>query len=120
RAAELEQRSAEHENASRFAEALPPAEELWQLRRRAQGDDHWETGDARRRVELLRRGAALPPEARADFLAALRLPDEAAALRRPGSFARAEQVHRQVLDLRRRAVGAKYLGTAMAYNNLAL
>src|SRR2546423_211990 len=76
RAGELDQGAGEHKTAGGFAEAPPPAEELWQLRRRVQGEDHWQTADARRRVELLRRGAALPPEARADFIAALRLPDE--------------------------------------------
>jgi hypothetical protein len=48
--------------AAKFAEAAEPAEKLLDLRRRVQGQSHWQTVDAARRLETLRLVVRLPDE----------------------------------------------------------
>src|SRR5262249_27984002 len=56
----LEKRIEELSLAGKFLEAAVPAEELLALRKRVQGEDHWEAADAARQVQTLRQAARLP------------------------------------------------------------
>ena len=64
RVAQLEQQIAQLRRAGLFAEAIAPAREVAEIRTRLQGGDHWQTADARRAVDDLRRIATLPEEGR--------------------------------------------------------
>jgi hypothetical protein len=56
----LDKQIAELWAAGKFAVAVTPAEQLRDLRRRVQGDKHWQADDAARLAEMLRQAAALP------------------------------------------------------------
>src|SRR4051812_20209036 len=64
RVAKLEQQIAQLQREGQFANAVEPAREVAEIRARLQGDDHWQTADARRTVHDLRTFAALPGEGR--------------------------------------------------------
>src|SRR6516165_117751 len=51
-------------SASQFAEAVEPARKVLATCQKALGPDHWQTADARRKVETLETIAALPEEGR--------------------------------------------------------
>src|SRR5262245_22708699 len=55
--------------AAKFAEAVTAAEELHQLRRRAQGTDHWEATTARWNAEAYRRASTQPPAKQQEYAA---------------------------------------------------
>jgi tetratricopeptide (TPR) repeat protein len=120
KAAELDRQVAALEAAGKFAEALKPAEELLALRRRGQGDDHWQTHMARVDVDTLRQTLALPPEQQRHLPDMLRQADRAAALYTSGHFAEAEPLFRRALAVREEYLGPRHPGTAVAYSNLAL
>src|SRR5262249_22915778 len=71
----------------KFAEAMAPAEELLALRKRVQGEGHWEAADAARLVQALRQAAALSAEKRAALVEATGLPAKAEELTRRGRYA---------------------------------
>jgi hypothetical protein len=77
RAAELEKKIAELEEAGQYAEAFQVAEELQSLRRRVHGADQHEAVSVKWQTGSLRKVAALPAEHRADWRAALRSESEA-------------------------------------------
>jgi hypothetical protein len=59
-AAALDKRIAELTKDDMYAEAVKAAEELAALRAKVQGEDHWQTHDARLRVSTLKRVETLP------------------------------------------------------------
>jgi CHAT domain-containing protein/tetratricopeptide (TPR) repeat protein len=119
RARALETQIRELWAAGNFAEAVDPAQEAADLRRRAQGADHWEAADAVRQVEILRRAAALPAEARAALAEAPGLARDAAGLLGRRKYAEAEPLLRKRLEAYERALGAGHPATAQGYNDLA-
>src|SRR4051812_8955536 len=67
RAKELHARSVELSRAGKFAEAQGPVREILDLYTRVLGEDHSETGDARRELETLKKLGALPEADRAEY-----------------------------------------------------
>src|SRR5579871_1823304 len=67
KAGTLKKRVDELWGAGKFAEAAEPAEELLALRRRVQGQGHWEAADAARLLDTLKRAADLPDPKRASL-----------------------------------------------------
>jgi tetratricopeptide (TPR) repeat protein len=106
--------------AGQFAEAVGPAEEALALRRRVQGDDHWQTANARLLLQAAKEMAALPADARADLQEANRLSGQADALSRQGRPAEAEPLLREALAIDLRVRGEDQRATAQGCNNLAL
>jgi tetratricopeptide (TPR) repeat protein len=105
--------------AGKFAEAGTPAQELLTLRKRAQGDKHWEVSDAARQVETLRKAAALPDPKRAALVEAPATHARAVELNRRGKYPQAEPLFRQALAAFEEVLGPKHPHTAQSYNNLA-
>jgi tetratricopeptide (TPR) repeat protein len=107
------------EKADRFAEAVAPAGEILAIRRRAQGDDHWETIDARIKEQTCARMAGLPRQDLSDLAAAYRYSEEAIPLDDAGRYAEAERLYRDHVAIYRRVLGEDHPYTAEGYNNLA-
>jgi CHAT domain-containing protein/tetratricopeptide (TPR) repeat protein len=114
RAKELHAKSVELARAGKFAEAQGPVREILELYTRALGEDHFETGDARREVETLKKLAALPEADRAEYVKTYALSDEVKELQKRGRFEEALRPARQVLDTYRRLLGPDWSSVAVA------
>jgi CHAT domain-containing protein/Tfp pilus assembly protein PilF len=104
--------------AGKFAEAAAPAAELLELRRRAQGEGHWQTADAGRELERLKYLAAQPAAVRERAVAANRRNQEAIRAGQRGDLAAAAALFRQALADQRAALGEDHHDTAGFLNNL--
>jgi tetratricopeptide (TPR) repeat protein len=120
RAADLEKQIAALSVAGKFAAARSAAEQVVRLRARVQGASHWQTGDARRRVEVLAKVARAQAERRKAFAALAELEEQARRLWQQAQHARAEPLYRQALATRLQLLGEEHPDTATSYNNLAL
>jgi tetratricopeptide (TPR) repeat protein len=120
KAAVLDKRIDELWAAGKFAEAAAPAEELLALRRRVQGEGHWEVADADRRVQTLRQAARLPATQQKILAQAPRTTAKAEELYAQGKYPQAEPLFRQALAVCEEALGPKHPDTAGNYNDLAL
>jgi CHAT domain-containing protein/tetratricopeptide (TPR) repeat protein len=105
--------------AGKFAEALGPAEELLALRRRRQGEGHWQAADSAREVETLRKAAGLPADRRAALAEAPALLARGSALTAAGKHAEAEPLLRKGTAALEAALGPNDPVTAAGYNALA-
>jgi tetratricopeptide (TPR) repeat protein len=120
KAKELEKRVGALQEAGKFEEALPLAQELAELRGRVQGTDHWQAIDARQTVEGLRRVLRLDQQSRATYKASFALDRQADALANKGQQREALPLREKVLAARRQALGEDHPDTAQAYNDLAI
>jgi hypothetical protein len=120
KAAALEQRIEELEVAGNFAEAVPPAEAVLALRQRGQGDAHWQTADAARKLGELNLAASLPEAQQQRLGEAVRGNNQAVNLHACGKYADAEPLFRTVRAFREEVLGPKHLATAASCNNLAV
>jgi tetratricopeptide (TPR) repeat protein len=116
----LEKETDEFYQAGKFTEAQAPASKALEIRRRFQGEQHWQTGDARRLLEVLKQIAALPADARAELARTLVLAREAARVEEQGRYAEGTPLRRQVLEIYRRHLGADHLETATGMEDLAV
>jgi tetratricopeptide (TPR) repeat protein len=116
----LGKRIGERWAAGQFAEAVAPAEELRDLRRRVQGKDHWEASNDARLVETLRQAAALPAPKRVALTEVPATNTKADELDQRGQYAQAEPLRRKALAAREEALGPRHPDTAGSYNGLAL
>jgi tetratricopeptide (TPR) repeat protein len=119
KAAALDKQIDELWAAGKFAEAVAPAEEVQALRRRVQGEGHWQAADADRKVQTLRRAAALPAEKRAALAEAPGLMAKADERQARAQHAEAEQLYRKGLALFEEVLGPRHPLTARGYNDLA-
>jgi tetratricopeptide (TPR) repeat protein len=119
RAAALDKQVYELCVAGKFAEAVAPAEELRDLRRRLQGDKHWQVADAAEFVETLRQAAALPARKRAALAENPGTIAKAAELNQRGRYAEAEALYRRALAVWEEVLGPRHRATAVSCNNLA-
>jgi tetratricopeptide (TPR) repeat protein len=119
KAAALEKRINELWAAGKLAEAVVTAQEAAELRRRAQGADHWAAAEAACRVETLRRLAELTAEKRAALADASGLARRAAELFSRGKYAEAEPLLRKVVAAYEAALGPDHPETARTYYLLA-
>jgi Flp pilus assembly protein TadD len=119
KAAVLDKRIDELWAASKYAEAAAPAEELLALRRRVQGEGHWEVADADRRVQTLRQAARLPATQQKILAEVLLSAAKAEELHAQAKYTQAEPLYRKVLAVREEVLGPKHPHTASSYNNLA-
>jgi CHAT domain-containing protein/tetratricopeptide (TPR) repeat protein len=120
RAAALERQVKELWAAGKFAEAAGPAREVADLRRRAQGGDHWEARDADRNLETLRQADALPDDRRAALAEAPDTAAKAEQLTDRGKHGEAEPLYRRALAAFEKVLGPKHPLTATSYDNLAM
>jgi tetratricopeptide (TPR) repeat protein len=110
----------ELERQGRFAEAMTPAREVLAIRRRAQGEGHWETISARIEGRARERIAGQPRADQSELAAVLRQQDETESLRRQGRHAEAEPLLRRMLAVRRRILGEDHPQTAESRDQLAV
>jgi tetratricopeptide (TPR) repeat protein len=115
----LEREIAELERAGKFAEAQEPARKIQEIRTRVQGADHWQTADAERMVQTLKRITSSSFEVRADFALAHRLLAESVKLMQQARYAEAEQLYRNILSIYQKVLGEDHLNTVPGYTNLA-
>jgi tetratricopeptide (TPR) repeat protein len=116
----LEQQIADLRLAGKFAEGCGPARAVADIRRRVQGEAHWETQDARHLVELLEKVATLPAEAQAELAAAGKQAKTAMGLYQSGRYREGVPLLRQVLEVRQRHLGPAHLEVARTLNDLAM
>jgi tetratricopeptide (TPR) repeat protein len=117
--AALEKRMGEQFLKEDFEEVERLARQILALRRRMQGERHWQSVDARFVVEQCQRLRRVPATHRAKVVRALRLVEKAGALRAQGRYRAAEQADRQALVLRQKALGEEHPDTARSYNSVA-
>ena len=108
-----------HLAAGQIAEAVPPAREKLDLLARIRGQDHWQTGDARRNLETYSRLAGRPREVQERFVKARQANARANQLDSRGQFAEAALLWQETLAIRRDILGEGHPDTAASYNNLA-
>ncbi len=116
----LEKQIGDLEKRAKFAEAVAPAGEVSAIRRRVQGEDHWQTIDAGVKEQIFARMASLPLETGNDLTRAIGLWEEAKALFEKGRAAEAEPLCRSDLAIRSRVLGDNHPETANAYVSLAM
>jgi CHAT domain-containing protein/Tfp pilus assembly protein PilF len=116
--AELEQKVGQLRAAGQFAESVAPAEQLAAIRERAQGADHWEVADARRRAQTLKRLAALPTEEQQAFASAIRANQEAFQLQARGKYAEAQLLFEKALTIYQQTLGERHADTAVIQDNV--
>ncbi len=117
--AELEGRITELRKAARYAEAVPLAHEVLEIRLRAQGADHWEVGDAERLTATLQQIVALPVDAQAELAEAYKTDTEVIQLHEEGKYQEAVGVAQRQLQARKRLLGERHPDVAASLNNLA-
>jgi tetratricopeptide (TPR) repeat protein len=119
RVTDLAKKINELEEAHKYAEAQVPAQEILNIRKKAQGTEHWQTADAGRRLEQLARLATLSADERTHFLEAESATAEARKLQQGKKFSQAEPLFRKALALHQRLFGEDHTKTASSYNELA-
>src|SRR5262249_21761420 len=105
--------------AGKFAEAVGPARQAVAVCEKALGPDHWQTSDARRKVETLETIAALPEEGRRALAATLALSQEFMEAYGKARYADAERLGRQIVEVRRRWLGGAHPDTAASRHRVA-
>ena len=103
----------------RFEDALDPAREVTAAFEAALGPDHWQVGDARRRVDTLAAIAALPEEGQRAMADDLRAAEEAKGLWDRSECAEAEQAFRELVTLRARWLGDEHPRVAAGRDDVA-
>jgi tetratricopeptide (TPR) repeat protein/CHAT domain-containing protein len=116
--ARLRQQAQERRNEGRFEEGQRLARRELELRRRWQGEGHWQTVDARLALEVWQRLVRVPAKDRPAVARAAELDDRGSSLHVSGKFREAEKLLREALALRRRALGDGHPTTAVSYNNV--
>jgi tetratricopeptide (TPR) repeat protein len=115
----LEKQIADLEKKGQFAEAITPAREALAFRRRLQGEDHWQTVDARIDEETVVRVATLSREAQGELSSAFSHLEDGYRLDDSGRWAEAEPHFRRALRIRLRFLGEDHPYTATSYQALA-
>jgi len=101
----MEKAVGELEKKGRFAEAVGPAREALAIRTRAQGEDHWETCNARSTEQTEIRMAALPATDQSRMASALLQKAEAERQLQQGRYADAEPLFGKTAEVCRRYLG---------------
>jgi CHAT domain-containing protein/tetratricopeptide (TPR) repeat protein len=120
RVADLEKRLADLVAAGKCREAQEPAREVFTIRTRVQGADHWQSADARRAVETLERLTGLPAADQADHARIAPLQKQAAQLLEHGRAAQALPQFQEVLAICRRVLGEDHPETARGYHDVGV
>ena len=105
--------------ADKYAGAIQLGDELVELRTKLQGEDHYETVNAKYYVAGLRKIAALDGVKRRSWPSAMQSVVKARQLESKGRYAEALLLQQATLDIRREVLGEDHPDTAKSYNNLA-
>jgi tetratricopeptide (TPR) repeat protein len=118
--AALEKQIWDLEKKGQFAEAVGPAQQALAIRHRVQGEDHWETVNARLAKLTCVRSAALSRKAQSDLATSYMHAETGENLRQKGRNGEAEPLLVDALAVVEQVLGEDYPYTATACNNLAL
>jgi CHAT domain-containing protein/tetratricopeptide (TPR) repeat protein len=116
RAKELYAKAVAFGRAGKYEDAQGPVREILELRTRLLGNDHFETADARREIETLKKLAALPEASRVQYMKTYVLSDEMNELWKKGRYAHALRPAQQILAIYRRLLGPDSAYVAVAAN----
>jgi tetratricopeptide (TPR) repeat protein len=105
-------------DAGQIAEAVPPAREKLDLLTRTRGQNHWQTGDARRSLETYQRLTSLPREVQDRYVKSRQTNARAEQLYGRGQYAEAALLFQEALTIRREILGEAHPDTAESYNDL--
>jgi tetratricopeptide (TPR) repeat protein len=119
KAADLQGRIDQLQQAGKWEEALPAAKELLELRQKVQGKDHWEAVEAHWMVQALRAAQRQTGEVQKEYTTLPALDHEAQALEARGRYREAQPVRQKALDIRRKVLGEQHPHTAFSYNSVA-
>ncbi len=119
KAAELEEKIRETEQADKYDEAIKFSEELLALRTKMQGDDHWETVSMKWELDNSRKVAALPAEQRAGWRKARQGAFEAVRLEAQGQFVKAKPLWQEYHRWCEQVLGDKHPNTSVSYSYMA-
>lgn len=117
---ELNREIIELRSALKYEETIPLARRALAIRTRAQGQEHWETVDARVLVESLQKIVALGPKERADVNKTYDQIDEAHQLLVREKFADCLALLKRALEVRKERLGPDAPETLVCANNLAV
>jgi tetratricopeptide (TPR) repeat protein len=120
RAEQIEARAAQAVMKGNFALALRLSQEVLAARRALLGERHWQTVEARLKLERWARLARLPAEKHRQAGAALRREEEGRQYLNQGRFAQAEKAYREALDVYREALGDEHSETGVGYHMVAV
>jgi tetratricopeptide (TPR) repeat protein len=120
KAEKLDKQLEELQEAGKFEEALPAAEELAALRSRVQGPDHWEVVDARYVVEALRRALRAEKAVRATYAQSFTWRSQVETLVGKGRYPEARALMDSALTIRRKVLGEDHPATAQGWNDLGV
>jgi tetratricopeptide (TPR) repeat protein len=119
RAKQLDEQIDNALKADRWDEAIAKAQDLFALRTRVQGPEHWETVDAEWLLKTLRRVAPMPQADRAAYRSAYAMVEQAQALESQMKWTEAQRLKEKALDISRRLLDDSPQ-TAAFCNTLAL
>jgi tetratricopeptide (TPR) repeat protein len=119
KAAALKKQIEKLEAADRYAEAIKLSEELFALRTKVQGAEHWETVNQKWALTALKKVAPLPAEKRAGWRKAARAAAEAESLVQKAQYGKALPLKQERLKWCRQVLGEDHPDTAQSYNNVA-
>ncbi len=103
-----------------FGESIGPAQQVEAICNHALGPTHWQTADARREVDALRKIAGLPPEGRRAMMTVPTLRKEAATAMTRGRYAQSESLYRKVMDINGQWLGEHHIATEVGRVGVAL
>ncbi len=118
--ADLEKRIAALEKKGQFAEAVAPAREAAAIRGHVQGEDHWETFDARITEQTCARLARLARGDQTALATALVQFERADELQKAGRQAEAQNLLHESASVHRRLLGEDHPGTLTVQHNEAM
>jgi CHAT domain-containing protein len=118
RAAELEKKFGELAKAEKFAEAQQLAQQIVELRTRVQGADHWQTADARRGLDNVKRWERLSAAERTRLSEAAELNTRVTQLFGTGKFKEALPLAEKAVAIRREVLGEDHPACAVSLVNL--
>jgi tetratricopeptide (TPR) repeat protein len=105
--------------AGKLDDALRSAEELLELRQKAQGKDHWQAVDARWQVEALRAAGRQGKEEQQEYAGLPALDREGQALEARGRHRDALPLRQKALEIRRKILGEEHPDTATSVDYVA-
>lgn len=105
--------------ADQYGEALKVHDRIIEMRTRLQGADHWQTLKWKWIADRDKKVAALPPEKRAGWRAALQGTFTARSLEDQGQFGKALPLQLEYSKWCRDVLGEEHPDTAVSYNNVA-
>lgn len=119
RVEQLEERITKLREQSKYADAIPLAEEVLSIRLRVQGAEHWETADARCLLETIERIKDLPVAQQRELSKVKAMDSKGKVLYDQGRYAEVLELVQVQLEIRRRILGDDHSETLNSFQNVS-